>query len=425
MEFSPLSFKVKLYNMADNKVVKLSCQPKTTQFKIEKIIDCFGPVLTVEHIFGIFRFCISNNNLMPTTGLRKLFGLLITTVTVLVFALTYDVPRALSGILKVVDAMEDIPSVVFLFQYVTFALMTSCLLSKANVRIMTSLADLDVTLHINEKQELYKESKKHTIVALAIIFIIHLISSACDFLLDTTNDDGIVSKTLNYVLNFVQDLEILLFCLMIYTLKCRLTLINDNLVQLIRNNDDQDQLSVFIISQKNARTLKKSIRGGNVPASSLRDLSSAYDIIGDTCQLVNIVFNFQIFMTLISAFIYIVIALWASLYSFRAEIYAGNLVTIMLWCCSEMLTVASMAYVCETLLSTRNYTKVLVNELVMDYGLPANVRVQAKAFMELIDAWPLRIFVYDMFSVDITLMLKFISVSTTYLIVIIQVSHFA
>lgn len=79
---------------------------------------------------------------------------------------------------------------------------------------------------------------------------------------------------------------------------------------------------------------------------------------------------------------------------------------------------------CENFLSTRDHTKVLVNELVMDYKLPASARAQAKVFMELIDIWPLRIYVYDMFSVDITLMLKFISISTTYLIIIIQISHF-
>nr|XP_034829442.1 uncharacterized protein LOC117986676 [Maniola hyperantus] len=90
----------------------------------------------------------------------------------------------------------------------------------------------------------------------------------------------------------------------------------------------------------------------------------------------------------------------------------------------DIVSVGIMAYTCEVLLLKRNSTKILVNELIMNYDLTRQMRLQAKAFMELIEVWPLQIYAYDMFAIDIKLMLKFISVSTTYLIVIIQVSHF-
>ncbi|XP_047990742.1 uncharacterized protein LOC125229844 [Leguminivora glycinivorella] len=89
-----------------------------------------------------------------------------------------------------------------------------------------------------------------------------------------------------------------------------------------------------------------------------------------------------------------------------------------------MSSIGVMAFVCEALLWSRGWTAELVNELVMDYAQPRGARAQAKAFMRLIDAWPLRIYVYDLVSIDITLMLKFVTLSTTYLIVILQISHF-
>ncbi|XP_073955659.1 uncharacterized protein [Choristoneura fumiferana] len=404
--------------------------PKPTKPKTVNITNCINPVLVLEHIFGIFRFRITNQTLRPTSGPMKLFGLFMTTIVTIIFIISFDVTKILlSGKLELVDVVKDFPTVVILIQYVSSAVMTSCLLSKANIRIVTLLADLDLTLHINTCDDFYKKSKNCSIIALVVVLTVHFISSISDFFLETTdaseNVTEIIGSFVYYLLNLVQDLEILLFFLMIHMLKCRLKVINHYLVKFIHDDDSQDKISVYTIRQRNAKTKNNFNLLRNFPVSNLGELSLAYDIIGDTCRLINTVYNFQIFMTLISAFVYIVIALWTSLYYFQYSNYAGaNIIAIFLWCSSEMLTVASMAFVCETLLSTRDDTKVLVNKLVMDYGLPASARAQAKAFMELIDAWPLRIFVYDMFSVDITLMLKFISVSTTYLIVIIQISHF-
>ncbi|XP_073955660.1 uncharacterized protein [Choristoneura fumiferana] len=155
----------------------------------------------------------------------------------------------------------------------------------------------------------------------------------------------------------------------------------------------------------------------------LHDLSLAFNIIGEACSLINKLFNFHIFMVLLSIFIYILFTLWTFLYVFRTDIIKTDIVTTICWCSNKFSFVIILSFVCESLLWTRRDTKELVNELVMDYGLPASARAQAKAFMELIDAWPLRIEVYDMFAVDISLILKFISVSTTYLIFIIQISH--
>ncbi|XP_063381787.1 uncharacterized protein LOC134668212 [Cydia fagiglandana] len=378
----------------------------------------------MERICAIYRFRIFEGTLMLTSNFMKVFGLVVAIAIAAIFLYYFDIPGTLSKPEPLRDTMVDFPSIVILIQYVTSAVMTSCLLSSANIRIVNSLANIDSTLRLNTSEEFYRKSRNHSVIALCTMVIIHIISSASDHFLRMEEDSYFIMDMLNYILNYVQDLEILVFYLMISMLNHRLKVINNDLTKILHQKDNQGKISVYTIRQKNSKNEKPLDIHGKIAVNNLRDLSLAYDTIGEACHLVNSVYNYQIFMTLISAFVYIVIALWTALFYYRTQVFTGNLISIILWCCSEMLTVAAMAFVCEMLLSTRSETKVLVNELVMEYALPARTRAQAKAFMRLIDAWPLRVYVYDMFTVDITLMLKFISVSTTYLIVIIQISHF-
>ncbi|XP_047990741.1 uncharacterized protein LOC125229843 [Leguminivora glycinivorella] len=397
---------------------------KKTKLKTEDVIYSFGPALFLERICAIYRFRILDGTLMPTSNLMKVYGLVIAIAIAGIFLFYFDIPDVLSKTEPLKDATEDFPAIVILIQYSTSAVMTSCLLSRSNIRIMNSLANIDSSLRLNTNEEFYRKSRRHSVKALCLVVGIHIVSSASDYFLRIEEESPIINDMLNYILNSVQDLEILVFYLMISMLNDRLKVINNDLTKILHYKDNQGKISVYTIRQKNSKNEKPLDIHGKMAVNNLRDLSLAYDTIGEACHLINSVYNYQIFMTLISAFVYIVITLWTALFYYRTQVYTGNLVPIILWCCSEMLTVAAMAFVCEMFLSTRSETKVLVNELVMEYARPTRTRAQAKAFMRLIDSWPLRVYVYDMFTVDITLMLKFISVSTTYLIVIIQISHF-
>ncbi|XP_047025532.1 uncharacterized protein LOC124634152 [Helicoverpa zea] len=208
--------------------------------------------------------------------------------------------------------------------------------------------------------------------------------------------------------------------------KRRLTIINDYLRAFVQEQE-KNGANIFTVTNKKVEKKGELNFIGRTSDSNtkIRDLATMYDIIGKICHMINKVFNFQIFMTLVSTFTYVVITIWTSLYYYRKPgSNLGELINTAVWCCSAIYTVGIMSVSCERLLLVRNETRVLVNKVIMNYDLPKTMRVQAKAFMELVEAWPLRIYIYDMFSVDITLMLKFISVATTYLIVIIQISHF-
>nr|AXY83423.1 putative gustatory receptor 4 [Conopomorpha sinensis] len=161
---------------------------------------------------------------------------------------------------------------------------------------------------------------------------------------------------------------------------------------------------------------------------NMKDLANTYDVLGEACFLINKVFNLSIFMYLVTTFIFIVLTIWWSIYIITGRAQDSNesssLFIVTVWCISKTMSVGAMCFGCCNLNETRDKTKVFINDIIMNYGIVKTTRQQAKSFLELLECWPLNIYIYDMFNVDISLMLKFTSVSTTYLIIIIQVSHF-
>ncbi|XP_063532116.1 uncharacterized protein LOC134742861 [Cydia strobilella] len=209
----------------------------------------------------------------------------------------------------------------------------------------------------------------------------------------------------------LHDVEILFVCVLVHMLKVRLVILNNCLERLVRENEKKHNVFATTIRQDKMET-------------KLHELSQVYDVIGETSRLINNLYNFQIFIALICTFIYVLSSIWELLYSFKKEMIIVDLILSIGWSGIKLFYLLALSLVCDGLLAVRDDTKVLVNELVMDYDLPPKARAQAKSFTQLIDARPLTFHVYDVFTVDITLMLKFISVSTTYLIIIIQISNF-
>lgn len=389
-----------------------------------ELLNTTRPVLIIEYLFGIFRYRVHNNELFPISKSMKLLCILLMSFYVVLFSVFLKLSSAINGTAKIEDMMDEVPSVVILIQYIVSTIRTSLFFNQANIRILTALADLDDKLYVNTNPDFYKKSYKISLKVVIILLLTHVVVSLLDLLTDGDNID--MSKIVVLPMYTVQSLEISVFCLLIMSLTRRLKVINNYLMKFV-DEKDSNKASVFIVREKKEAPEEFNLIGrASSDNMKIRDLASSYDIIGETCTLINEVFNFQIFMTLVATFTYVVITIWTSLGYYRNsfEGNTGSLATIILWCITVICVIAFMSMTCERLLLARTETKVLINKIIMDYDLPKTMRVQAKAFMELVEAWPLRIFIYDMFSVDITLMLKYISVATTYLIVIIQISHF-
>ncbi|KAL0880022.1 hypothetical protein ABMA27_002520 [Loxostege sticticalis] len=392
--------------------------------KVIELLNTNRPALILEYLFGIFRFRVQNNEVVPINKTMKILCIVQLSIYIAFFSVFIRISSVISGTAKFED-MDEVPSIVIVTQYIFSSIRTSLFFNEENIKILTTLVDLDDKLYLNTNQNFYKKSRRVTIKVVVILLLVHTVVSIIDMLTDGNNID--MSKIVVLPVYMEQSLEISVFCLMVMMLTRRLKVINNYLVKFI-DEKDSNKASVFIVREKKEGPEEFNLIGrASSDNMKIRDLAVTYDIIGETCALINEVFNFQIFMTLIATFTYVVITIWTGLGFYRNSASGSNtasLATIILWCITAICLIVFMSMTCEKLLLARTETKVLVNKIIMDYNLPKTMRVQAKAFMELIEAWPLRIYIYDMFSVDITLMLKYISVATTYLIVIIQISHF-
>ncbi|KOB69560.1 Gustatory receptor 53, partial [Operophtera brumata] len=389
--------------------------------KIQENYYALSPILIFENCVGIFRFYLKNGQLHPPTWAMKSYSVFLITIYLTGFGLLLRLPAAITGQESLIEIINEVPSFVILFHYTMTMITTSFFVSSPNMEIIINLAELDDQLIKTNVIDFYNKDRNRNIKYVIFLCISQFLLSVIDIV---TEDEFVPESAIIFSVYLIQKLEILVFCILIGMVKRRLTIINGFMSKFLEDNDNKTP--VFTVC--NRTIALKEINMIGRPSENnmkIRDLAVMYDKLGTICSMINNIYNFQIFMSLVSTFIFIIITIWTSLYYYKSpENFSGPLVSISIWCFTTILVVAVMCFVCERLRVVRNSTKILVNQIIMDYDLPKTMRVQAKAFMELIEAWPLRVLIYDMFSVDITLMLKFISVATTYLIVIIQVSHF-
>lgn len=395
--------------------------PKSNN-KISNQIFSLKYIFLAEHIFGIYRFSIQSEKVLPSTWKNKLWCLFLILYNIGVYSYSFflEISSIINGRISIIELATDIPCIIILTHYTVLLMTTTIFFNKDNKKIFAAIADVDRQLMI-PNVEFYRKDITRTNKFLGLLILTHIIVCVTDVMVD---DNLEISELTFLPLYLVQKLEDMLFCLLIEIIRNRLDMINEYIKKFI---NEKDKITViFMPKEKNGVEMTNMIGRPSESNMKIRDLAVIYDIIGSICFVVNRIFNFQIFITLVSTFCYIVITIWTDIYYYRTpENNSGALLTVVIWCVTTLLTVAMMCFVCERLRSMRNITKILVNQIIMDYNLPKIMRVQAKAFMEVIEAWPLQILIYDMFSVDVSLMLKFISVSTTYLIVVIQISRFS
>lgn len=401
------------------------------QSNIQYVIYTIKPILIFENLFGIIRFGVVNNELKPVSVSKKIGGILIASLYLAFSYLIYEGIFKIYHVSNTVQIIGTIPSIVVIIQYVACIIASSLLVCERTRRILYTVADLDSKLRINVSEDFYEKSRIQLIKILIIFIIVHIVCTSVDFFSTWTTLTGdflfLAGKIIMYLMYLEQNLQVFVVCTVLYLLTTRLRVINEYLSVFIYEKDE-NRTPIFIINEKEIISDKQFNFIGRISASNMkiRDLADMYNTLGETCYLVNDVFQFQIFMNLVSTFTYVVITIWTSIYFYRNQENGADdpIFNVVNWCLLTILSVAVLCFICENLLTVRNKTQLLVNEIIMDYDLPRSMRIQAKVFMELIHAWPLKMFVYDMFSIDIKLMLKFISVATTYLILIIQISHF-
>lgn len=401
-----------------NKLNVLQMEEMDNRKKILRVIYTIKPITILEYCSGIFNFRLKNGELRPPNWIMKAAAVFCTLFCTVVYLNNFLAPPK-QGKGRV---LKEIPSIAILTHFITSSLKPCAnAYSMLNIRIFTTFANLDEMLLVDKYKEYYRNSRFQTNILVSVLLITH----GANYIFHIMNENDFFWAVVVFYLYLVQKLEITAFIKYIIMLKCRLNTINKCLSAFVVKQEQQ-QIVVFTVRNKKVESQNNYDFIGHASGSNvkIRDLATMYDIIGKICFMINEVFNWKIFMILVTAFGYIIITIRTALaYYQKPGYYTSDIVTVIIWCINAMCKISAFALVCEILLQERNKTKILVNKIIMNYDLPKTMRTQAKAFMELVEAWPLRIYVYDMFSVDITLILKFISVATTYLIVIIQISH--
>nr|QYF65489.1 gustatory receptor 32 [Pieris rapae] len=118
-------------------------------------------------------------------------------------------------------------------------------------------------------------------------------------------------------------------------------------------------------------------------------------------------------------------SLYVYIYYYRIlKLSNRYMVGITYWCTTEVCFLIILCFLCENILNIRIRTEFLANDIIINYNISDKVRNQATTLKEVVDTWPMTNIVYGMFQLNVNFMLKFINISTTYFILIIQVSHF-
>lgn len=401
------------------KVYVRNQQSKKNEGEVRNVVYALRPLLAIGQILGVFRFHFKNNELMPTNVMMKCTVICIVGLYSVLCGIYLHLYIPKEEMLSFQEYLNLFLFILNMLYYILTLIVHSIAKTCVNVQIIFYFAELDSKLRFSVRKSFYKRSRCYATCIALFLFLISLTFATWYYLISGV---GLVTTFMVDIVVYLQDIETFLVCVFVYMLKVRLIAINQNLADIARDSERNNMcLDVFgnstnerVCSQQNASKLSS--------VAKLREQSLAYALIGKTCDVVNCLYNFQILILLVTTFMAIISTLCALLVVFRSEIILTNIVITITWCGTKVVYVFVMCFVCESLSWTRIKTRDLVNTLVMDYRLPANARAQAKAFMDLIDAWPLHIYVYDMFAVDLSLLLKFVSVSTTYLIILIQIS---
>lgn len=396
--------------------------------RIQIILKAIDPLLKIENCYGIFRFYLMGDHLVRTNRKMKVFGISLMSVLVILFFI-YLVH--ISHTIKVFDIaaivllVDIMPLVVVAVQYCISTIIL-LQLSDKNIELIKTLAKIDHILNISVNSNHFKKLRKNVIFILFVFLLSYIISSIPTFIIQVEDND-ISYEILYFTIDFPRHLEFISFYILIKILSERLDTLNKYLLNFIKFRDEETCfLLINNIEFNEDFEYNKSLNFvGRISSKNKKiiRLAAAYEGIAKANNLINKIFEFQNFITLVSTFIYIIITLWTSIYYYRTSKYSKTFLTIIVQCIYEILIIAIMSYVCDSMTSKRSETKLYMNMLIMDYNLPEPMRNQAKVFVELIEVWSLEIFAY-MFPIDIKLILKFISVSTAYLIVIIQITHF-
>nr|WCC57895.1 gustatory receptor 27 [Papilio memnon] len=390
----------------------------------KKIVNCIKPSLIVEYCYGIFRYRITGSTLSSIDRKMKIFGIIITLIFIASVIFLGIVPKMIFIIQNKINMgkfMRELPWVVCSIHYAVYNLLI-LRQSENNLKILESLANIDINLHASMNRDYYQTSQKECKKLFTGFFLFCILMTTTVYV----SEEEINFSFIPYLfLYFERKIGIVVLCEFLHLLRHRMLLINN-------------YLKKFMAIQKQHTSykslLKKEMEGNinfigtvSVTNNKISDLANVYKNVGDVSNIINNVFNFFITTSIISTFVFIISFFWASLNYMKfteVEKTALTMIKIVTWSFVELFSVYIISYYCEKNLEVKNEIVMILNKIVIDDKLPKRMKRQAKVFMEITDIWPMSIQAYNMFVINKNLILKFVGICTSYLIVVIQVDEF-
>nr|WCC57835.1 gustatory receptor 24 [Papilio machaon] len=379
------------------------------------IVQSMRNLLYMEYVYGIFR-CRLGGRSSDAIDLRlKLTSVAVSSIWLTIYF--YGINPYVGQIFKdVISTLECMSLTMTAVPYAGSIILLVFWHAEKNRKVIEMFAGIDISLHAEINQNFYNKS----LIECKKLLILYLL--VCGFFIAMYIYFFIKTHVIENMTNLIAYLEIkieiIVFCHLLYMVKQRLLLINNYLNKITLN----ETRTVFVHNSERYMDVNfiGHISNNNY---KIRDLVFLYCKLGKLFSLINNIFNYLMFTSLASSFSLIILYTWSSLYvSKLIKNYLLSLPT-MFTILIELLFVIIFAYYCENIMAARNKITNSLHKIINNNNIPSPMRKQAEVFLDLIKVWPMSIYIYDMFEVNFTLVLKFISISTTYIIVVIQVNN--
>lgn len=387
---------------------------------MSELIYALKPVFYLEYFYGVYRFRINGDKIQKIWKNIKplIFLVSVMVLTLHVFLLLkFFTVSSTDYFGAVADIINKLPLIFIVLDHNFFVNITSLLHCDHNLQLFRGLNEIDHNLNIKANQNVYRKTRIICLRIAVSLLVGNLVYIIINMKLGNVQ---LIYELFFSVTRFIIEFELFFFCALVHMVELRLKVINHYLTKIV----DKSAVKSFQVFTITNNILYEPIM---IKRAKLIDLVPMYELIGKTYNCVNKVFSFHILMILIINLAYMIISIWTLVYYEKKSeetTVTTDLIMHVIGSTMCLFELISMCYVCSNVLTTRSKTQTLVMEIVMDYKFPKKLRRQAKSFLALLKAWPLRIVLCDIFSIDITLILKFVSVSTTYLIIVLQISHF-
>nr|WCC57834.1 gustatory receptor 23.2 [Papilio machaon] len=379
----------------------------------DSIVNCMKPLLYVEYCFGLFRYRLNKRASDSIDFRMKIISVAITAIWIIAFFCVFPHDRIVPA--NAIVLASYLVSLLIMAAYASSTLILVFWQTQYNRKLIEMFVSIDISLHASIDRNVYKMSFRQC----KILFTLYLtLCIMCMAIFVYSSNNGIsISYLLFPLIFFERKIELFVFCQFLYMLKQRLLLIKNYLSKFT----DDPNYEKF--GQNNVKRLKIDFIGKICNTNNrLRDLTRVYCKVGKTFILINKIYNYIIIITLATAFIFILVTSWTILYSHKINDYFIRSLTLLFYLFTEFVSIILITYYCENMIIERNKLRSILYKM-NHIDLPINMSKQVNVFVKITNIWHLSINVFGMLEVNLNLILKFVSICTSYLIVIIQINR--